>query len=351
MEVFTAKHAEQTAKSIAAVQLENGMIPWFDDGHCDPWNHTECAMALDLVGEFDRAERAYEWLAATQLENGAWYQYYVRSFVEVDRLDANCVAYVATGVWHHYLCTSDEKFLEKMWQVVKPAIDFVLELQTERGEIIWARYSSGEPYSFSLLTASCSIYHSLKMAANIAKVVDEPMPNWELAAEILGKVILNQPEAFAPKKRWAMDWYYPVLSGVASGNRGLSHLEEKAEIFVDAARGVKCVSDRTWFTAAETAECAMAYLNVGELKRAEELFATTFLMRQKDGSYYTGYAYPNENGSRNKPVAFPANETSTYTASAVLLTADALALAESELVEISPSPAAAVFVSANEKVA
>ena len=29
------------------------MIPWFPGGHCDPWNHVECAMALDVVGLHD----------------------------------------------------------------------------------------------------------------------------------------------------------------------------------------------------------------------------------------------------------------------------------------------------------
>ena len=26
------------------------MIPWFPGGHCDPWNHVESAMALDVAG-------------------------------------------------------------------------------------------------------------------------------------------------------------------------------------------------------------------------------------------------------------------------------------------------------------
>ena len=34
-----------TAASIAAVQRHDGMIPWFEGGHCDPWNHVEAAMA------------------------------------------------------------------------------------------------------------------------------------------------------------------------------------------------------------------------------------------------------------------------------------------------------------------
>ena len=35
-----------------------GMIPWFDGGHCDPWNHVEAAMALTVAGLRDEALRA-----------------------------------------------------------------------------------------------------------------------------------------------------------------------------------------------------------------------------------------------------------------------------------------------------
>ncbi|NDH36686.1 MAG: prenyltransferase, partial [Acidimicrobiia bacterium] len=56
----------QTAQWIASLQLDNGMIPWFIGGHCDPWNHVETAMALDVMGLHDRAARAYDWLTATQ---------------------------------------------------------------------------------------------------------------------------------------------------------------------------------------------------------------------------------------------------------------------------------------------
>lgn len=325
---LSAKEASQTAKSIADLQLSNGMIPWFVDGHADPWNHIECAMALDLAGLHDHAEKAYEWLKNTQLENGAWYQYYVSSFVKIDRMDANCAAYVAAGVWHHYLCTQDESFLEEMWEVVKPAMEFVLDLQTSRGEILWARHGNGEAFSFSLLTGSCSIYHSLNTAVKIAEKVDDLQIDWGLAAETLGKVIDSQPEAFTPKKQWAMDWYYPVLSGAITDKKGLEHLKSKEAVFIDEEKGVRCISNRPWFTAAETAECTMAYLRVGGTEMAEKLFASTSAFRLKNGSYYTGIVHP-------QAVTYPDKEISSYTSAAILIAADALTGA---------SPASEMFV-------
>ena len=56
--VLSADEVVQTANSIAALQLDSGMIPWFKDGHCDPWNHVETAIALDIAGLHHNAERA-----------------------------------------------------------------------------------------------------------------------------------------------------------------------------------------------------------------------------------------------------------------------------------------------------
>src|SRR3546814_3350088 len=69
-------------------------------------------------------------------------------------------------------------------------------------------------------------------------------PDWELSAARLARVIREVPEAFAPKHRWAMDWYYPVLGGVVLGDAGRARLEERRDTFVMEDRGVRCVSDR-----------------------------------------------------------------------------------------------------------
>src|SRR5438128_5424429 len=207
--VLDAAEVEATVDSIAAVQLPSGMIPWFPGGHADPWNHVEAAMALDLAGHRSKAECAYEWLARVQRADGAWHQYYLADSVEQDKLDANVCAYVATGVWHHYLLTKDDGFVEEMWPVVERALDFVLELQRPRGEIIWARHADGTPWSFALLTGSSSICHSLRCAIALAEHLGHERPDWELSAGRLADVIAHEPEAFAPKHRWASDWYYP----------------------------------------------------------------------------------------------------------------------------------------------
>ena len=69
--VLSADEVRTTAEHLASLQRPSGMIPWFPGGHCDPWNHVESAMALDVAGLHHQAEDAYEWLAATQRADGA----------------------------------------------------------------------------------------------------------------------------------------------------------------------------------------------------------------------------------------------------------------------------------------
>jgi len=315
--VLAAEDVAATVDSIAAVQLRDGMVPWFPGGHADPWNHVEAAMALAVGGRRLEAERAYDWLVATQRPDGSWHQYYVEGGVEEPKLDANVCAYPATGVWHHFLTTGDVGFLEELWPVVERAIDFVLDLQTPRGEILWARHPNGTPWPFALLTGSSSIYHSLRCAIAAAERLGHERPDWELSAGALGTVIATRPDAFAPKERWAMDWYYPVLSGVLGGRAGRDRLAARWDVFVMDGRGVRCVSDRPWITAAETCECVLAHDAVGEDEKARLLFEWAHTLRHDDGSYFTGIVYPQE-------VHFPGEERTTYTAAAVVLAADAL---------------------------
>ena len=306
-----------TVDSIAAVQQADGMIPWFPGGHGDPWNHVEAAMALDAGGRRAEAEAAYEWLVATQRADGAWHQYYRAGRVEEATLDANVTAYVATGVWHHFLATGDTGFLETMWPVVESAMGFVLDLQTPRGEVIWARHADGTPWSFALLTASSSTFASLRAALAVAARLGHERPEWELAVAALGRVIADEPAAFLPKDRWAMDWYYPVLTGVITGGAARDRLAAGYGRFVLDGLGVRCVADKDWVTTAETAECAIAHLAAGEVDVAARLLDWVTHLRHDDGSWFTGMVHPQRD-------LFPAGERSTYSAAAVTLAWTAL---------------------------
>ncbi len=316
--LLSQDQVSQTGDAISQWQLPSGMIPWVPGGHADPWNHVEAAMALATAGQIQNAERAYDWLVGLQHDDGSWHQYYTEDGVEQDKFDANVIAYVATGVWHHYLITRDNGFAETMFPMVERALDWVFALQQPRGEILWARHADGTPWPFALLTGSSSIYHSARCAFALSDVAGTPREDWLERIDRLGDLLRQQPEgAFAPKNRWAMDWYYPVLSGAVRGQPGIDRLAARRSVFYMDGLGIRCVGDRPWVTAAETSECAIAHLAIGDRDTAQTLFDTTWRLRDESGRYWTGEVHPEQ-------VHFPGGEMSTYSSAAVLLANDAL---------------------------
>ena len=306
----------QSAGYIASLQLPSGMIPWYPGGHCDPWNHVETAMALSVSGRLREAELAFQWLVNRQRPDGSWHNYYQSDgSVEDAKLDTNVCAYIATGVFHHFTLTGDRGWLHHLWPTVERALDWVLDLQTPRGEIIWARHVDGKPWSYALLTGCSSICHSLRCGVALAELCGNDRPDWELAAVQLADVICNEPRAFEPKTRWAMDWYYPVLGGAITGPTADRRLESRWSTFVMDGFGVRCVDNEPWVTAAETAECAIAHAVAGRTDEAERLLDWTRAHRLDDGSYWTGIVYPSK-------VTFPDRERSAYTAAAIILADD-----------------------------
>ncbi len=306
-----------TAETIAELQLASGMIQWFPGGHADPWNHVETAMALATAGFIDEAEAGYQWLADIQLGDGSWHNYYLADGIEDSKLDTNCIAYIATGVFHHLLATGDRGFAETMWPVVEQAIEFVLELQRKSGEIVWAKKTDGMPWSYALLTGSSSISHSLRCADLLATSLGYERPSWVDSRDRLVDAIVNRPDVFEPKDRWAMDWYYPVLSGAMIGSDAEKRMQSQWDTFVMDGKGVRCVSDRPWVTAAETCECAIALAAIDETEKAHDLFRWANALRDERGAYFTGIVFP-------ELVNYPGEERSSYTAAAIILAADAL---------------------------
>jgi len=333
--VLSADEVTATADHLASLQLPSGMIPWFAGGHCDPWNHVESAMALDVAGLHDAAEDAYEWLAATQRPDGNWHNYY-RSDGEVEesKVDSNVCAYIATGVWHHWRCTWDRGFLDHLWPTVERALDWVLTLRRSDGVALWAVEADGtRPWGYALLTGTSSIHHALRCGVALADVIGEPRPEWSVAADVMAHVVATEPTAFEPKHRWAMDWYYPVLAGALTGEAAKARLADGWSTFAMEGRGIRCVSDEPWVTASETAECALAYAAIGDRATATDLLTWTRAHRRDDGSYWTGLVYPDDRAGR--PTPFPFEEHTSYTAAAVILAADAIAGA---------SPGSALFI-------
>jgi hypothetical protein len=276
-------------------------------------------MALVVGGELDAAAAAYDWCARSQRADGSWPMKIVQGAVEDHSAETNMTAYIAVGVLHHWVIRRDRAFLERMWPVVRRALDLVVSLQLPFGGIAWSReWDAGGPAAINqeaLLAGSSSIYQALRCGVALADLMDAPQPEWELAGGRLGHALREHRDRFLDKSSFSMDWYYPVLGGAVRGADADAMLAEEWDTFVVEGLGIRCVSTNPWVTGAETCELAMALAAIGD-DRAEQLFADMQHLRTDTGRYWTGFVFP-EN------VNWPVEQT-TYTAAATILAWDVL---------------------------
>ena len=178
-------------------------------------------------------------------------------------------------------------------------------------QIAWACGPDGAAADEALLTGCSSMYHGLRCALAVAGHLERPQPDWELAAASLGHAVAAHPQRFSPRDRYSMDWYYPILGGALRGDEARQRLRSDWDRFVVPGLGLRCVSDRPWVTGAETCELVLALCALGEFEEAAAMFRSMQHLRHDDGSYWTGYVFPDD-------ARWP-EECTTWTAAAVLL--------------------------------
>ncbi|MFC6155029.1 prenyltransferase [Nocardioides yefusunii] len=321
--VLSADDVRATARSIVAMQEPSGAIPWTPGDKTDVWNHVEAAMALLVAGEVEAAEKAYAWTLGLQRPDGSWPMKIVEGVVEDESAETNMSAYLAVGIWHHWLVRGDRDFVETYWPAVSRGLDWVVGMQLPFGGIAWSQEwregRAGSVNAEALVAGSSSIHHAFKAGLALAGLLDDSRPEWEFAAARLAHALRFHRDLFLDKKQFSMDWYYPVLGGAVRGPEAevlLASTSPGWDTFVEEGLGIRCVSENPWVTGAETCELVMSLEANGDRERALQLFADMQHLRHENGSYWTGYVFPDE-------VNWPGEQT-TYTAAAVILAADQL---------------------------
>jgi hypothetical protein len=305
------------AALIAETQYDSGEIPWCEGQKTDPWDHIEAAMGLSIGGYLEQAQRAFEWFARIQLDDGSCYSAYRQGVPEDKTRETNLSSYIAVGVYHYYLITRDVTMLKEMWTSISAAIDFALSLQTAEGEIYWAINPEGKVDPMALLTGCSSIYMSIKCALAIAQILGFKKPLWKEGLVKLENAIKFKPYLFNMTKfRYSMDWFYPVLTGVITANEAQQRIDRYWKKFIVEDRGVKCVSDEPWVTIAETSELSLALSAMGNRNLAQIVFNWISDRRYEDGSFWCGFVCPDI-------IIWPEDKIA-WTNAAALMAADAI---------------------------
>jgi len=329
------KNLEGPIKRIIFLQREDGCIPWTENGVFDAWNHLECVMALNTLGYSREAELGFTYLQKNQLKDGSWLgelgstleiDENKGTFINIDKnskiyfRDTNFAAYIATACWHDFLVNKSINNLTKKWNMIENAINFVIENQMHDGAIRWAAKSPEAPEDDSLLTGCCSIYKSMICAINCATQLNKEKPEWIRSLKKLENTIRNKPESFdktwESKKRFSMDWYYPVLCGVINGKKAEERINSRWNKYVLNEKGCLCVSDQPWVTIAETAELAITLIKIEKKDKARELLSWIERYIDTDGAYWMGRQV-------DEKVFWPL-EKPGWTSAAVILAYDAL---------------------------
>jgi len=313
---------QRQADFIISQQLPSGAIPWFRGAITDPWDHVECAIALDFAGRFDEAARAYKWSFEAQNPDGSWYSSYPQRKQDDQTKDTNFVSYIATGVWFHYLATRDKVFLREMWLMVEKAIDFTLSLQQPTGEIYWALSPNGKSWPGAMMTASSCTWNSIRNGMNIAKTLGVERPDWEAASTRLFKAMRELPELFDKmgenKRRYAMNWFYPVLTGVLQGKEAKERIHKEWSDFIIDNWGCRVAIDEDTTAVAETSELIIALALIGEHERARKLLDWTRKLRDNKPGFCRGIKFPEQ-----LPCP-PDEERATWTSAALIMAIAAL---------------------------
>jgi hypothetical protein len=311
-----------TLEGIVNLQEKSGSVPELEGGIVEPWTHVECAMAIDAGDFHDEAEKAYEWLADVQLSDGSWYANYQNGMPRDKYKVSHAISYFAVGVLHHYFINRDFKFVDKMWPGVRSAIDFIMDMRGPNGEIYWARDVNGDVYPSAQIASCSSSYLSIQCALKIADLIGEEHREWRSANENLRQAILKMPLPYDTPPNgetayaFAMDWYYPALCSVITGQEAINRIYDSWDKFIVHGKGSVCNLEKTWVTAAETSELVMSLAAHGEYKQSAIVYNWIHHMRDEDGAYWYGVAYPeNEIWPLQKP---------SWTSAAVVLAADML---------------------------
>ena len=308
---------DSLANFILSLQSQSGDIPWYKNGKTDPWDLVETIMGLNIGKKFNASILSFDWLKNMQNSDGSWYSSYINGIPKDKTCETHMAAYISVGLFHTFLITQDVKLLKKYWHVMEKAVNYAISLQTETGEIFWAKSPEGIVDPMSLLTGASSIFMSLKCALAIADILDRQQLSWETSFEKLGKSLREKPHNYnVTKSRFSMYWFYPVLSGVLTGEKANKRINKYWNKYVIDGHGVRCVSDQPWITIAETCELVLALHGMGCVKKAKIVFSWIQNRIYEDQTYWCGYTYPDM-------VVWP-EEKISWTNAVVLMAADAL---------------------------
>ena len=309
------------AKFIKSIQLESGAIPSNDDGSHDPWDHIESIMGLNFANEYESSKLAFDWLIKNQNQDGSWFSKYMDDIPIEKNKPTHFAPYISVAALHFYKIFSDKEYLEYLWPSIESAINFSIKLQIQNGTIPWSVDKNQKIEEDFLLTGSSSILKSIECGIAISKIIKSTknLEDWNRSYELLSKAIKNPSGKFdllKDRKRFSMDWYYPILSGCLNDNQKFFYVDKVFKDFYIKEMGIKCVIEEPWVTVAETCEFIICLMISGRDEDAKKLLKDVINISDVNGVPYMGWQY-------EENIFWPLEKPS-WTSAALIIAADSV---------------------------
>ena len=312
---------ENIAKFIKSIQLKSGAIPSNDDGSHDPWDHIESIMGLNFANEYESSKLAFNWLIKNQNQDGSWFSKYMDDIPIEKNKPTHFAPYISVAALHFYKIFSDKEYLEYLWPSIESAINFSIKLQIQNGTIPWSVDKNQKIEEDFLLTGSSSILKSIECGIAISKIIKSTknLEDWNNSYELLSKAIKNPSGKFdllKDRKRFSMDWYYPILSGCLNDNQKFFYVDKVFKDFYIKEMGIKCVIEEPWVTVAETCEFIICLMISGREEDAKKLLKDVINISDINGVPYMGWQY-------EENIFWPL-ERPSWTSAALIIAADSV---------------------------
>ena len=340
LDPHSAKLVRGGIEIIAQQTREDGFIPFSSGNTCDPWNMVEAAMGMMAVGEQAVAKKVYEWMRVNQQDDGTYCAQYENGTPCAKHTSVHTFSYLSVATYQQWLITRNLSDVLINWPSIVKAIQATLKLQTHFGDVAWSTsfpaLNSTHSVADDALVAGCSsiamslhraiqlgwLLHSHgKLAQANSEITANTLHEWQVCLRNLLYCLKYTPDRFdrtwPSKKNFAMDWYYPMLTGCVDVPTARIKLTERWDEFVVDGIGCLCSTDNDWITVAETCELIMVLVRIGGRDKALELWSWLQKHMNEHGWTQMGYVVKSK-------AYWPSGEYPTWSAGAVLLAADSL---------------------------
>lgn len=185
---------KDTGAILAGVEVDEGFTRCGRYGYCWPRDGVFITKAFDICGMTKEAEKFYKvWAKKAQLKNGAWQQrYYLDGRLAPSwGVQSDEIAAIIYGAWEHFGHTKDIKFLEEMWENIKPAAMYLNDNIDDDTGLPNCSYDLWEERFGEHTYSAASVVSGLRAAADMAMEMNVDIPLAKLWRETADKIKNN----------------------------------------------------------------------------------------------------------------------------------------------------------------